>query len=234
MSTFTSAHPVWVQGKSEDKNLFVGFRTVFDAPDNQEARSLRITGSSCYRIWLNGHFVGHGPARAAHGFYRVDEWPLDHRTRDGANLLAVEVAGYNVNSYYLLDQPPFLQAEVVWGDLVLAWTGGAESVVALANGIKTAAQGKKNRNRRLFHDRVCSCPKWRSTGPLKGHDTDLSLVNTTCRTYVKPRFTDDSRSNVVAPHCPVAPRVVQCQRDHHARTPTSSHDVPGVVAKRLG
>ena len=127
MSTFTSAHPVWLQGKGEDKNLFVGFRTVFDTPDNQEARSLRITGSSCYRIWMNGHFVGHGPARAAHGFYRVDEWPLDHCTRDGANLLAVEVAGYNVNSYYLLDQPPFLQAEVVWGDLVLAWTGGAES-----------------------------------------------------------------------------------------------------------
>ena len=117
MSTFTSAHPVWLQGKGEDKNLFVGFRTVFDAPDNQEARSLRITGASCYRIWLNGHFVGHGPARAAHGFYRVDEWPLDDCTRDGANLLAIEVAGYNVNSFYLLDQPPFLQAEVVWGEL---------------------------------------------------------------------------------------------------------------------
>ena len=31
----------------------------------------------------------------------------------GENLLAVEVAGYNVNSFYLVDRPPFLQAELL-------------------------------------------------------------------------------------------------------------------------
>ena len=39
------------------------------------------------------------------------------------NVVAFEVAGYNINSFYLLDQPSFLQAEVVAGDEVLAATG---------------------------------------------------------------------------------------------------------------
>src|SRR5690606_941493 len=39
----------------------------------------------------------------------------------GENVLAVEVAGYNVNTYYILDQPSFLQAELESdGKIVLA------------------------------------------------------------------------------------------------------------------
>lgn len=81
--------------------------------------TLRITASTLYRAFLNGRFIGCGPARAAHGYFRVDEWLIDE-----AGLLAVEVAGYNVNSYYVLDQPAFLQAEVVdESGRVLAATG---------------------------------------------------------------------------------------------------------------
>ncbi len=39
------------------------------------------------------------------------------------NVVAFEVAGYNANSYYLLDQPSFLQAEVLAGGKVMAATG---------------------------------------------------------------------------------------------------------------
>ena len=45
----------------------------------------------------------------------------------GENVLAIEVAGYNVNSYYLLDQPAFLQAELTCGDDVLAATGSVKN-----------------------------------------------------------------------------------------------------------
>ena len=66
----------------------------------------------------------HGPARGPHGFFRVDEWDLTDRLQPGENVVAFEVAGYNVNSYSLLDQPSFLQAEVVAGGKVLASTDG--------------------------------------------------------------------------------------------------------------
>lgn len=121
---FLSARPVWLSGRQQEMNLTVGFRAVLAAPKTNpgERILLRVAASSLYRAFLNGDFIGHGPARGPHGFYRLDEWDLTGRFRPGKNVLAVEVAGYNVNSYYLLDQPAFLQAEVVAGSRVLAAT----------------------------------------------------------------------------------------------------------------
>lgn len=84
---------------------------------------LRVAASSIYRIYLNGQFIGHGPARGPHGYYRIDEWGLVN-SLSKRNVLAIEVSGYNVNSYYLLDEPAFLQAEVVSDGRILASTAG--------------------------------------------------------------------------------------------------------------
>ncbi|MBN2137705.1 MAG: hypothetical protein JW720_07855 [Sedimentisphaerales bacterium] len=119
---FTLARPIWPTGREKEMNLSVGFRTLFDCPGKADT-FLRIAGSSIYRIYLNGQFVGHGPARGPHGYYRIDQWPLKNIRRK-ANVLAIEVAAYNVNSFYLLDQPAFVQAEVVSGGKVLAATAG--------------------------------------------------------------------------------------------------------------
>jgi alpha-L-rhamnosidase len=119
---FVSALPIWPIGREIEKNLFVGFRVVFDC-SRQKEPVLRITASSRYRIYINGHFIGHGPASGPHGFYRVDEWALSN-CASKKNVLAIEVAGYNVNSFYLLDEPAFLQAEVVSNGRILASTAG--------------------------------------------------------------------------------------------------------------
>ena len=119
VSRFEKARPIWLKGLSEEMNIQAGFRAVFTAKAN--ASFLRVTGSSIYRIWLNGRFLGHGPARCGHGTYRIDEWALP--TVDGKNLVAIEVVGYNINSYAYLDQPSFIQAEVVSGSKVLVATG---------------------------------------------------------------------------------------------------------------
>ena len=96
------------------RNVTVGFRlTVDGAP---EGALLRYTGSSIVRVWLNGEFFAYGPARGPHGIDRVDEIPLSGKLRDGRNEFAFEVAGYNVESFYLLNEPAYLQAEVVTAD----------------------------------------------------------------------------------------------------------------------
>jgi len=121
---FVSARPVWPKGRETEKNLFVGFRATFqtNAPDRI---MLRATGATSYRAFVNGQFLAHGPARGPHGFFRVDEWDITDRLQPGENVVALEVAGYNVNSYALLDQPSFLQAEVTGADgKVLASTDG--------------------------------------------------------------------------------------------------------------
>lgn len=122
---FALARPVWPAGRELDMNLMVGFRAVFEKTERQNV-CLRIAASSLYRCFVNGKFVGHGPARGPHGYYRVDEWDLTDNLTCGQNIVVIEVVGYNVNSYYLLDQPSFLQAEVIAGEEVLAATGEHE------------------------------------------------------------------------------------------------------------
>ena len=122
-ASFVAAKPIWPKGRETEKNLFVGFHASFKAPA-QGRVLLRATGATLYRVCLNGHFLGHGPARGPHGYFRMDEWDLTDKLQPGVNVVAFEVAGYNVNSYYLLDQPSFLQAEVVADGKVLASTDG--------------------------------------------------------------------------------------------------------------
>lgn len=121
-ASFRMGRPVWPTGRERDMNVTAGARAVIDAPPGEPV-VLRVTAATIYRAFVNGHYRGHGPARGPHGFFRVDEWDIARDLRPGQNVIAIEVAGYNANSYAYLDQPSFLQAEVMAGDLVLAGTG---------------------------------------------------------------------------------------------------------------
>ena len=123
-ASFVSAKPVWLEGREKEKNVFAGFRATVDGKAAENA-VVRLTGATICRLFVNGEYLGYGPARGPHGFYRVDEWPLKGHCKPGPNVIAIEVAGYNANSYYFIDQPSFLQAEVVAGTTVLASTAGA-------------------------------------------------------------------------------------------------------------
>jgi len=116
------ALPVWAAGREKEMNLNLGFRGVFEAKERQKTL-LKVTASTLYRVFVNGEFVGSGPARAAHGYFRVDEYTIDKHIRAGENIVAIEVAGYNVNTYYTTDQPSFLQAEVKTDGKISLTTG---------------------------------------------------------------------------------------------------------------
>ena len=117
---FRKAIPVWIEEHSCELNSICLFSAEFDAAEGAE---LVITANSFYKAYLNGEFVAFGPARAAHGYCRVDGIALGKRLRQGKNLLVVEAAGYNCRSFYSLDTPAFLQAEVRTESAVLACTG---------------------------------------------------------------------------------------------------------------
>jgi alpha-L-rhamnosidase len=120
---FRAAKPIWPKDREREMNLLVGFRAVIEPPAGENV-VLQVAAATIYRAWINGQFLGCGPARGPHGYFRVDQWDLSHKLQPGKNVIALEVAGYNANSYYLLDQPSFLQAEVVADDRVLVSTGG--------------------------------------------------------------------------------------------------------------
>lgn len=121
-TTFERAKPVWLKGLEKEMNVTAGIAATF-AWDGAGEVIVRCTGSCIYRIFINGVFVGHGPARGPHGWFRVDEWPVSAHCRKGRNVVAFEVAGYYLDSFYLLEQPSFLQAEVESRGQILTATG---------------------------------------------------------------------------------------------------------------
>ena len=140
---FKKAIPVWVDSRNVKKdtdktyllttsgrhdsrqaeqNLTVSFRAKIKVGNPADVL-FKLTASSDYRAFVNGKFLGHGPCVAGHGYYRVDEYNLKDLLQPGENIIAIEVAGYNVYNYYLLNQPAFLQAEVTENGRVIVSTG---------------------------------------------------------------------------------------------------------------
>jgi len=118
--SFIKAKPVWAENKTEEMNLSFVFRAVLDK--NITAK-LNVAGHSDYQIFINGGFVAQGPARSGHGFFRADEIDISSYLSKKKNVICVLAAGYNVNSFYLTDQPPFVCAEIISGKEVLFATG---------------------------------------------------------------------------------------------------------------
>ena len=115
---FQKAVPVWLEHEERELNSICAFCVRFKKLSDAV---LAVTGSSCYKIYLNGEFLGFGPARAAHGFFRVDRIPLRGLRED--NVLFIEAAGYNTMNYWFPDQPAFLQAEIEECGEARYWTG---------------------------------------------------------------------------------------------------------------
>lgn len=114
---FTLAKPVWIKNRADDLNLQAAFTcTVEGRPD----LILHLTGATYYRVFVNGKFVHYGPARAARGTARIDELALPDT---GKVVLCIEVMGYRCNSLSTANQPSYVQAEVVCGDQIFAFTG---------------------------------------------------------------------------------------------------------------
>ncbi|PWL98439.1 MAG: hypothetical protein DBY04_04435 [Clostridiales bacterium] len=117
---FQSAVPVWAAGREKELNLWLSARAKLP---RVESCILKLTGSSAYIVKVDGAFIAFGPARSAHGFYRVDELELAPYIKEGGSILTITVAGYNCNSYYHIEQPSFLCAELTADGDIIAATG---------------------------------------------------------------------------------------------------------------
>ena len=122
--SFLAAKPVWACGLQNEMNITLRF-TASAVP----GKILRMAGSASWQVFADGKLISSGPARAGHGFRRVDEIALP-----SFDSLEILVAGYNVNSFYLVDEPPFLCAEILGEDgAILASTGGEGFTVRRVN-----------------------------------------------------------------------------------------------------
>ncbi len=119
--TFRAATPVWEAGTAHEMNRTVAF--CADLLAALETTVLALAGCTEWVLTVNGRFVAHGPARCAHGHFRVDEYDITPYLTEETNRVCIRVAGYNVNAYSDIKHPSFLCAEIVCGEQVLAATG---------------------------------------------------------------------------------------------------------------
>ena len=117
---FQKAVPVWENGQEKTMNYTLEFKAQLQGTDDY---ILYLAGASSYLVFVNDRFLAHGPARAAHGFYKVDRLPLVDCLQEGENRIAIRCSGYNVNSFSYIDAPSFLCAEIRLKDMVVRATG---------------------------------------------------------------------------------------------------------------
>ena len=115
---FQKAVPVWAAGRESEMNVTCRFTASVKAGKTL----LRMAGSTVYRVFVNGKIAAYGPARGPKFWFRVDELDLTTALTKEENLVLFEVAGYNINNYYLLDQPSFFQCEIMQNNEIVAWT----------------------------------------------------------------------------------------------------------------
>ena len=126
--TLATAKRIFLEGLRIEKNCQAGFRKDVVLDTVPDKAVLRVTACTFYRAYLNGQFLFHGPARAAHGFARVDTVDLSGRLQVGRNCLAIEVAGYCEPTLHVTGEPSFLLAELqADGEVLIAtdrsWSG---------------------------------------------------------------------------------------------------------------
>lgn len=117
---FEYAKPIWVENRETEINCRVQFKAFIPFAENA---FIHIATSGIYQLWINGKFVSYGPARAGRGHFRMENLEITDYLKEGDNAVVIEVAGYYCKSFYVQQQPSFLQAEVVSGDSCLAATG---------------------------------------------------------------------------------------------------------------
>lgn len=125
-ASFKAATGCWPDTGGDDLNRRVGFRVVLDAVPADAV--LRLATSGLYRATVDGNFLGHGPARAGHGHFRIDEWPLKDFAGTEKRVIGIEVAASVARSYYMVRQPAFLQAEILSGGKVLMTTKDFQAI----------------------------------------------------------------------------------------------------------
>ena len=120
---FIEAKPCFAEGLRHEMNVTCGFYTSVVKKNARYV--MHITASSFYRLFVNGKFVCTGPERCGHGYYRVDMSEITEYmdSADGVNHIAIEVTGYNMNSFEYLDMPSFLCAELYEDGKAIASTG---------------------------------------------------------------------------------------------------------------
>jgi hypothetical protein len=91
------------------RNLFAYLRKSFDAPEGVSRAWAQVSADSRYKLYVNGHYVGRGPARCDPLWQYYDEYDIKPLLRPGRNVIAALVHYYGEKTgWYLPGRPGFI------------------------------------------------------------------------------------------------------------------------------
>lgn len=102
-----TAEVIWppVSAIATHPNQFMLFRKTFTLAASPSAARLAILADSRYRLYVNGAYIGQGPARAPHYWFYYDVFDVASNLRPGQNVIAVEVRWYGQSMAWY--EPPY-------------------------------------------------------------------------------------------------------------------------------
>lgn len=115
------AKPIWIENKEQEMNVHAVFRVRSILTKDTV---LHIAGTAFYRVYVNGRFVGFGPARTAEGYLREDVLSLGMYVTSSLETdeIVIEAMGYYCHSLSSVHQDSCLLYELRQGEKILAYT----------------------------------------------------------------------------------------------------------------
>lgn len=123
-----NARWLWTPAASRRANNFVCFRRTFTVTGTLQTARLLITADARYELFVNGQWLGHGPARSWTSPWPVDRYDLRGVLRPGQNVLSVLVQDIGISTFQYILAAPGLLAELALQD-----QKGQREVVTNAN-----------------------------------------------------------------------------------------------------
>jgi len=80
---------IWIEGEAKPYNFYLYARGTVDVDGAPAAAKLHVTASDRYMLYLNGAYVGRGPARSDPRFKTYDTYDIAAALKPGRNVIAV-------------------------------------------------------------------------------------------------------------------------------------------------
>ncbi|AWI09329.1 family 78 glycoside hydrolase catalytic domain [Ereboglobus luteus] len=133
-----SARWIWSAQATRPAHNVVCFRREFEIHGGIQADAdtptLLITADSRYEVYVNGVWLGHGPARSWQSPWPVDPYDLRAVLRPGRNVIAVLAQHFGIGTFQYLHAAPGMIAQLAWRD-----ASGARTLVTDDSGEWRAA-----------------------------------------------------------------------------------------------
>jgi len=112
-----SGNWIWSDESSDERNAFCRFRRGFDYVGGHI--QFHVTADSRYVLFVNGEYVGQGPARSWPNHWSYDTYDVDAFARPGRNVIAVLVNHWAEGNMQYVPGPAGLLAQLQLFDRII-------------------------------------------------------------------------------------------------------------------